>query len=369
MDFYTNTAVGTLSVGVEPADINNSLAACATMLIDYGVPGVPVEQNERYVGMVYEGDLLAFRPEGELASAESAMRTIEPILHRAPISEALRRFDQESVSALAVVDDEGRILGVVTPSRIFATTDRNIRPKLVGGLATPFGVRLLGGGVTGGASNWQIVATGAAMFTTFIVASYIVLAIAHLLPDRWLAQSWSGSAFHFAELFLFLVLLRLQPLSGYHAAEHMVVHAIEQGEPLEPEAVRRMSRVHPRCGTNIAVALGLFLGIFSLNWLFDQEVRVLIGLLTALFFFRPIGTFVQRAFTTRPPNSEQLAAGIKAGQELLERYQTQTPRAFNGFTRLWQSGMLHAIAGSTLAGAILALLFEMLRLPPDWRVF
>src|SRR5690606_10053933 len=156
-----------------------------------------------------------------------------------------------------------------------------------------------------------------------------------LVPDSVMTRPWFGSAFHFSELLLFLVLLRLQPLSGYHAAEHMVVHAIEQNEPLEPDTVSRMPRVHPRCGTNIAVALGLFLGIFSMEWLFDQEVRVLIGLLTALFFFRPIGAFVQSVFTTRPPTPRQIQAGVDAGRQLLERYQTGTPRSNSPLARIW----------------------------------
>jgi uncharacterized protein YqhQ len=41
----------------------------------------------------------------------------------------------------------------------------------------------------------------------------------------------------------------------------MVVHAIERGEPLVLEVVRRMPRVHPRCGTNLVAGIALFLGL------------------------------------------------------------------------------------------------------------
>ncbi len=356
-------------MGIEPAERSNSLAAVATMLIDYGVPGMPVVEGDHYLGMVYESDLLEFESKGSLAPVESVMRSVAPILNRASASEALRRFDLERIDALAVVDDLNRVIGVITPSRIFAPTDRYIRPKLVGGMATPSGVRLLGGGVTGGASDLKIVGTGALMFLTFLVASYAVLGLTHLLPDSVLMQPWFASAFQFAQIGFFLLLLRMQPLSGYHAAEHMVVHAIEQNEPIEPETVARMPRIHPRCGTNIAVALGLFLGILSLEWFLTEELRVLIGLLAALFLFRPLGAFVQHAFTTRPPTPGQIQAGVDAGRQLLHRYQTGTARQNSIPLRLWQSGMLQAITGSTLMGIALMLLFEVLNLPPSWRVF
>src|SRR2546423_10530097 len=61
---------------------------------------------------------------------------------------------------------------------------------------------------------------------------------------------------------LFLLFVRALPLVQYHAAEHQAVHAMERGEPLDPEIVRRMPRVHPRCGTNIMAGGMVFLIVF-----------------------------------------------------------------------------------------------------------
>ncbi len=36
---------------------------------------------------------------------------------------------------------------------------------------------------------------------------------------------------------------------AYHGAEHMSIHALEHGDPLEVENVRKYSTLHPRCGT------------------------------------------------------------------------------------------------------------------------
>jgi len=39
----------------------------------------------------------------------------------------------------------------------------------------------------------------------------------------------------------------------YHGAEHMTIHALEHGDPLRPEAIRKYPTAHPRCGTEFLV--------------------------------------------------------------------------------------------------------------------
>jgi uncharacterized protein YqhQ len=41
----------------------------------------------------------------------------------------------------------------------------------------------------------------------------------------------------------------------YHGAEHMTIHALEAGDPLSVEAVRRYPTAHPRCGTEFLVVV------------------------------------------------------------------------------------------------------------------
>ncbi len=116
---------------------------------------------------------------------------------------------------------------------------------------------------------------------------------------------------------IFLLLLRLLPLSGYHGAEHQVVHAIENGEPLKPANVAAMPRVHPRCGTNIIAGVIVFLMVAQM---FSSEVAALIAIFVLVFAWRVIGGYFQYYITTKPPNSKQLESGIKAGESLLEKY-------------------------------------------------
>ncbi len=41
----------------------------------------------------------------------------------------------------------------------------------------------------------------------------------------------------------------------YHGAEHMTIHALEHGDPLRPEAIRKYPTAHPRCGTEFLVVV------------------------------------------------------------------------------------------------------------------
>lgn len=70
----------------------------------------------------------------------------------------------------------------------------------------------------------------------------------------------AGGHAHDGWILLGALAFRLEPALGellrFHAAEHMVIHALEQGLPPTLEHVRTQPALHPRCGSNL-VALGL----------------------------------------------------------------------------------------------------------------
>jgi uncharacterized protein YqhQ len=84
----------------------------------------------------------------------------------------------------------------------------------------------------------------------------------------------SGFAFHaLIGGFKLLVLLAYLTFVGsipemrrvfqYHGAEHMTIHAWEQGLPMDVENVRAQTTLHPRCGTTflvLVVLIGIVLG-------------------------------------------------------------------------------------------------------------
>lgn len=364
--------VGSFVAPVEPVPTECSLRAAAAAMTEEGLPGLAVTQEGRYSGTIYEIDLIRALAQG--ADPDSPVgewtKADRPVLRMYDTgAEALRLFEESGAPLIAVVDDRGIPAGIVTPARLIEPPALAMRPKMVGGMATPFGVYLTNGAVRGGVPQTALIVTGMAMFGLFLVANYAVLAVTHLLPINILAHPITRPLAEASVFVLFLLGLRLAPISGTHGAEHMVVHAIERGEALIPETVRRMPRVHPRCGTNLAVGAMIFLGIFTLEWTPYQDVRLLAAFLTTMIAWRPLGAILQQWVTTKRPTSRQLQTGIEAGEDLLRRYQSAAYVQPSILTRLVNSGLFHIMAGALAVQLVAYLVMVILNVPPDWRVF
>ena len=62
----------------------------------------------------------------------------------------------------------------------------------------------------------------------------------------------------------------------YHGAEHMTIHALEAGDPLTPEAIRKYPTAHPRCGTEFLVVV-IALSIIAFTLVGRQDPVVMIS--------------------------------------------------------------------------------------------
>jgi hypothetical protein len=326
---------------------------------------LPVAIDGALVGILTENSLaVAFAHGSDLRDPVSeAMRPAATVAPYASGAEALRKLTEPEVSALVVVDDHRQVLGVVAATDLVPRRRVLPRPAMVGGMATPFGVYLTNGVVSGGAGGLALVCTGAVMFFLLfaaqILVQYAMPAIVSLgLPPAW--GDWAQSA---TTPVLFLVAMRIIPLSGTHAAEHQVVHAIERGEDLLPDVVRRMPRVHPRCGTNLAAAATIFLSIFLTEWIPYTEVRLLVAFFVTVTLWRRVGALLQEFVTTRPATDRQLASGIKAGTELLDRFARSRVTSPSAFQRIWNSGILHVVMGSSIMAGLVYLVGQVLNLP------
>ena len=67
----------------------------------------------------------------------------------------------------------------------------------------------------------------------------------------------------------------------YHGAEHMTIHALEAGDPLVVDEVRKYPTAHPRCGTEFLVVV-IALSIIAFSLVGRQEPLVMIGSRIAL---------------------------------------------------------------------------------------
>jgi hypothetical protein len=276
-------------------------------------------------------------------------------------AEALRLLEHSGSRALVVTDDDGGFLGVVDAADLVAGRWGGFRPRLVGGMATPFGVYLTNGVVRAGAGSFALVTTGIALFAAFLLANLAAMSVAEALAIG------EGPAAALA-LGLFLLTIRLAPLSGTHAAEHMVVHAIERGEDLTPAIVARMPRVHPRCGTNIATGMGIFLALAMGLPIESEPARLTIAVLVAAVSWRPVGSLMQRFVTTKRPSPRQIDDGIRAGTELLRRHQSDGHGAPSLPQRIWNMGVIQIMTGSLIASLIAEGLARVLA-PGLFRVF
>jgi uncharacterized protein YqhQ len=192
---------------------------------------------------------------------------------------------------------------------------------------------------------------GAIIFS-FAIAIGFALALFKVTPaliTNWLPIDTTGAfvvveglirvALFIAYICAISLLPDLRRVFQYHGAEHKTINALEAGEELTPERVKRFSLIHPRCGTAfllwvmvIAIFVFAFLGQPSWFWLIASRILllpVIAGLAYELIRFagkhsknRAVmtllapGLWLQR-LTTREPTPEQLEVSIRALKEVL----------------------------------------------------
>lgn len=357
--------VTTLMRPVTILQAEDSIERAAAHLRENPGKVVFVVRGNDFVGVVSERSIARSLAE-DVDRHDAVTRAIEqpPIIESyCTGAEALRTLVDRDLSYLVVADAEGRALGAISPSDLYPRKMHTPRPPMIGGMATPFGVYLTNGAFGSGVGPLALMATGATMMSLFFVASVLVYFIDLAVFKSSYHAHLSDLAEGILQLTFFMLAFRAIPLTGIHAAEHKVVHAIERGEDLTLEVVKRMPRVHPRCGTNIAVGAALFVTVEELVNLGDRAGSVLIAMIVTLFLWRPLGGFVQWLITTKPPTDKQIMSGIKAGNELLEQYRSKRGRVPNIPQRLWHSGLVYVFIGSAACTLLLKLLQIVFKLP------
>ena len=143
--------------------------------------------------------------------------------------------------------------------------------------------------------------------------------------------------------FLYLGLISKQKdiarVFQYHGAEHKSIACYEAGAPLTVDEVRKYSRLHPRCGTSflfmvlvISVVVVSFFGwpsllgriivrllMFPVIAGIGFEVNRLIGKYDnrLTLILRYPGLMIQKYFTVKEPNEEQMEVGIASLKAVL----------------------------------------------------
>ena len=138
----------------------------------------------------------------------------------------------------------------------------------------------------------------------------------------------------------------------YHGAEHKSIHALEAGDPLEPEYVQRHPTAHVRCGTSflltvVVVSVFVFAAVGNPDlWRRVVSRIVLIPAIASIAYelIRLGGAFASnpvtkvlmwpnlalQSITTKPPDDEQVEVALRALKDMLaaeERADQATPVA------------------------------------------
>ena len=127
-------------------------------------------------------------------------------------------------------------------------------------------------------------------------------------------------------LLLFFASMKFTIICRYHGAEHKAVSAYEKYGEVTLEGAKSMSRLHPRCGTNILIYIIAASLIAPLPPFVDWTpwaVLQFIVISEAWFLFGKtrasvaIGNFMQRYLTTSEPGRKELEVAVESLNELL----------------------------------------------------
>lgn len=251
----------------------------------------------------------------------------------------------------------------------------------ISGSAMPGGVHL-STGVFRTSTDWQLLLTGlsiAALGSLAMVLTYVVTwaisevtglpLVPYLLQIVRMSNERDDAFFQIGvnllTLLSFLVLMRLSPLSGYHAAEHKVIGAIEHFGELSEERARIMPRAHRRCGSNLLAGVlpALLVGVPLLS------VSPVAGALVIILGWglrMPIGYFIQQVFATKEPSDRQLRAGLAAGYKILQLWRQNPYRRVPPLVNLWQRGLVQTFVGLVLGLQIAGYIYQHLHLWLDF---
>jgi len=246
----------------------------------------------------------------------------------------------------------------------------------------PGGVHLSSGNY-GSAPNYMLFLTGFSIIALFGVAvtlAYLVTWTAGLFLHLPLAETLLGLAgpedFPYLplvqmgiDLLIFLcvlIVMRLSPLSGYHGAEHKVVHCVETYGRVDAALARTCPRAHHRCGTTLLAGLLpiplIAVPLLSLGLWPEAGAVLVLGWLTRF----PVGDAIQNVFTTKEPTDHQLATALAAANTLIARWRVDPDRRVPLWLGLWVRGCPQMKAGVVVAMQLLNWLNQHLPFWLDW---
>ncbi len=189
-----------------------------------------------------------------------------------------------------------------------------------------------------------LVSLSIAIAVFFVGPLLVTSLLSHQIGQGWLNLVVEGILRLLLLIGYLLVIGRvpdIQRVFGYHGAEHKAINAMEQGQPLDVEHVRRASRVHTRCGTGflllvMVVSIFVFALVGTPSLLLKVVSRiVLVPVVAGLAYelmrlgaantrFRIVRWLLApglalQGLTTREPDDSMIECAIAALQRVMQR--------------------------------------------------
>mgnify|MGYP005836778279 CR=1 FL=1 len=268
-----------------------------------------------------------------------------------------------------------------TPPAVASVRSRPPPIPRISGTAIVGGVHLSTGNY-GTAAWWRLVVSGLLISSLLAIGVTLTFAecwlVDRLMSTDWAATMWglsggaggasspsAGAVVPILSFVNFLIVLRLSSLSGYHAAEHKVVAAIERYGRVEVNEVLIMPRAHPRCGT--VLLLGILPSLLIAYPLLYTHTPVAVGIAVVGWLLRyRVGYFIQQYLTTKPPTPAQLEAGLQAGRQITSFWAANAGRQVTIMQGLWNRGLPQLLIGVVAGQHLLGYALEHLHLWLDW---
>jgi uncharacterized protein YqhQ len=177
----------------------------------------------------------------------------------------------------------------------------------------------------------------------FIGVPYLATSAARALIPSSVVLNISEGLIRLALLLGYLIAISFLPdvrrVFAYHGAEHMTIHAFENGDPLVPARVAPYPTAHPRCGTAflllvVVLTIVIFAFLPRVNLLVDLLVRLALVIPVASISYEVLrlgaaherhpvmrllvipGLLLQR-ITTRRPDERMIEVAIASMEEAL----------------------------------------------------
>jgi len=126
-------------------------------------------------------------------------------------------------------------------------------------------------------------------------------------------------------IFIIVWAVKNKSMFAWHGMEHKVANLIESEKSLTIENLKKSSRIHPRCGSNLVVWILLIDTILFIIGLRLTSTALFIGLPVAYEIFRT-GLFVKffsriiQPLVTREPHDDYYEVGLYAANFLMLRH-------------------------------------------------